>query len=100
MREFQLWDNNDSLDSGFKDVEAFANACKFNDCQHGNEPGCAVQDALATGALPKDRYSSYLKLQKELAFLERKIDQAAHSAERNKWKKITKTMRKHPSKKK
>ena len=74
MREFQLWDNSDSLDSGFKDVEAFANACKFNDCQHGNEPGCAVQDALATGALPTDRYSSYLKLQKELAFLERKID--------------------------
>nr|WP_192598703.1 ribosome small subunit-dependent GTPase A [Sporosarcina limicola] len=100
MREFQLWENSESLDSGFKDVEAFADACKFNDCQHGNEPGCAIQEALATGTLAADRYASYLKLQKELAFLERKIDRAAQSAERNKWKKVTKSMRKNPSKKK
>lgn len=98
MREFQLWDNNESLDSGFKDIEAFAATCKFNDCQHNNEPGCAVQEALATGDLPEDRYASYLKLQKELAFLERKMDRASKSEERNKWKKITKSMRKHPSK--
>ncbi|MEK5037219.1 ribosome small subunit-dependent GTPase A [Sporosarcina sp. FSL K6-3457] len=100
MREFQLWDNSESLDSGFKDIEAFADACKFNDCQHNNEPGCAIQEALATGTLPEDRYASYLKLQKEIAFLERKMDRAAQSAERNKWKNITKSMRKHPSKKK
>jgi ribosome biogenesis GTPase / thiamine phosphate phosphatase len=100
MREFQLWDNSESLDSGFKDVEAFSDACKFNDCHHNNEPGCAVQEALATGALPEDRYASYLKLQKELAFLERKMDAAAQAEERNKWKKITKSMRNHPSEKK
>ena len=100
MREFQLWENSESLDSGFKDVEALAQACKFNDCQHNNEPGCAIQVALATGTLPMDRYTSYLKLQKEIAFLERKMDRAAQSIERNKWKKVTKSIRKHPSKKK
>ena len=99
MREFQLWDNSQSLDSGFKDVEEFAAACKFTDCQHNNEPGCAIQEALDTGALSADRYDSYLKLKKELAFLERKIDRAAQIEERNKWKRITKGMRKHPSKK-
>lgn len=99
MREFQLWDQHETLDGSFKDIESLAAACKFNDCQHTTEPGCAVQHALATGALPTDRFDSYLKLQKELAFLERKMDRAAQSDERNKWKKITKSMRKHPSKK-
>ena len=99
MREFQLWDNNESLDSGFQDINELANKCKFNDCQHSNEPGCAIRDALSIGALAKDRYSSYLKLQKELAFLERKMDRAAQVEERNKWKKVTKSMKNHPSKK-
>ena len=99
MREFQLWDNNESLDSGFQDINDLANKCKFNDCRHSNEPGCAIQDALSTGDLAEDRYSSYLKLQKELAFLERKMDRTAKVEERNKWKTITKSMRHHPSKK-
>lgn len=100
MREFQLWDNSESLDSGFKDIETLVDLCKFNNCQHNTEPGCAVQNALATGTLSEDRYASYLKLQKELAFLDRKMDQAAQAKERNKWKNITKSMRNHPSKKK
>lgn len=99
MREFQLWDNTESLDSGFQDIHDLANTCKFNDCQHSNEPGCAIQDALSRGELAEDRYSSYLKLQKELAFLDRKMDRAAQVEERSKWKKITKSMRNHPSKK-
>jgi ribosome biogenesis GTPase / thiamine phosphate phosphatase len=99
MREFQLWENNDSLDSGFQDINELTNNCKFNDCQHNNEPGCAIQNALSTGELAEDRYRSYLKLQKELAFLDRKMDRAAQAGERNKWKKITKSMRNHPSKK-
>jgi ribosome biogenesis GTPase / thiamine phosphate phosphatase len=99
MREFQLWENNDSLDSGFQDIYDLTNTCKFNDCQHNNEPGCAIQNALSNGELAEDRYSSFLKLQKELAFLDRKMDRAAKAGERNKWKKITKSMRNHPSKK-
>ncbi len=100
MREFQLWENTESLDSGFKDIEALADACKFSDCKHANEPGCAVQAALASNALPADRYASYLKLQRELAYLDRKLDRAAQTVERNKWKKVTKSMRSHSSKKK
>ena len=99
MREFQLWDTNESLDSQIPNINDLANKCKFNDCQHSNEPGCAIRDALSIGALAKDRYRSYLKLQKELAFLERKMDRAAQVEERNKWKKVTEGMKNHPSKK-
>lgn len=99
MREFQLWDNSDSLDVSFKDVDAIADRCRFRDCEHGNEPGCAVQEALADGTLAEDRYNSYLKLKKELAFIERKSDAAAQRAERNKWKQLTKEAKKRPTKK-
>lgn len=98
MREFQLWDNNESLSAGFKDIESLALSCKFNNCQHNSEPGCAIQKALASGDLLEDRYANYLKLQKELAFLDRKMDRAAQAEERKKWKDITKQMRNHPSK--
>lgn len=100
MREFQLWNESESLDSGFKDIEELSAACKFGDCRHENEPGCAIQEALESGTLEGSRYANYIKLQRELAFLERKTNRQAQVAERNKWKNITKGMRKHPSKKK
>lgn len=100
MREFQLWNESESLDSGFKDIEELSAACKFGDCRHESEPGCAIQNALETGELSAERYGNYIKLQKEIAFLDRKMDRQAQAAERDKWKKITKGMRKHPSKKK
>nr|WP_285847248.1 ribosome small subunit-dependent GTPase A [Sporosarcina luteola] len=100
MREFQLWNESESLDSGFKDIEELSAACKFGDCGHESEPGCAIRNALETGELSAERYGNYVKLQKEIAFLDRKMDRQAQAAERDKWKKITKGMRKHPSKKK
>lgn len=100
MREFQMWDNSESLNTGFKDVEQFANSCRFTDCQHTNQPGCAVQEALENGSLTRERYASYEKLKRELAYVERKADAAAQKAERGKWKQITKDMRKRPGKKK
>jgi ribosome biogenesis GTPase len=99
MREFQMWDNSESLDTGFKDVEQFASSCRFSDCQHTNQPGCAVQEALENGSLTRERYASYEKLKRELAYVERKADAAAQKAERGKWKQITKDMRKRPGKK-
>ena len=99
MREFQMWDNSESLDAGFKDVEELANACRFNDCQHDGQPGCAVQDALDNGSLSQDRYASYEKLKRELAYIERKADAAARKAELGKWKQISKDARKRPVKK-
>jgi len=100
MREFQMWDNSESLDTGFKDVEELANSCRFNDCQHTGQPGCAVQEALDNGSLTRERYASYEKLKRELAYIERKADAVARKAELGKWKQITKDARKRPAKKK
>lgn len=100
MREFQLWNESESVDAGFKDIEELAISCRFSDCRHASEPGCAIQEALQSGMLAEDRYASYVKLQREIAFLERKTNRQAAVAERNKWKQVTKSMRKHPSKKK
>lgn len=88
MRELQLWDAPEGLSASFQDVEALAEQCHFQDCQHDNEPGCAVKLALGDGTLEMDRYKSYVKLQKELAYLARKEDKALQAAEKAKWKKI------------
>lgn len=94
MREFQLWNDSESIDGSFSDIEALSAACRFNDCSHKSEPGCAIQQALADGALAEDRFMSYLKLQREMAYLERKTNTQAQLAERKRWKAITKTQRK------
>jgi ribosome biogenesis GTPase / thiamine phosphate phosphatase len=68
MRELQLWDAD--LGQTFGDVEEIAARCKFSDCGHGSEPGCAVRDALADGSLSHERWQSYVKLQRELEAIE------------------------------
>ncbi|WP_443089776.1 ribosome small subunit-dependent GTPase A [Virgibacillus sp. MG-45] len=95
MRELQLWDGDTALDTTFQDIEAFAEACKFRDCQHETEPGCRVQEAIAVGELSEGRYQSYLKLQRELAFEQRRQDQKAKLLEKSKWKQITKQQKSH-----
>jgi len=93
MRELQLWESKDGINDTFKDIEDLANQCYFNDCHHQNEPKCAVKKALEGGALDRGRYQSYVKLQRELAYLERKEDQKAQLAEKEKWKQINKTIK-------
>lgn len=94
MRELQLWDSGgDSIDAAFQDIDALSARCRFSDCGHGKEPGCAVQAALGDGTLARERFDSFLKLQKELAYIERKADAAAARAEKDRWKKIHKQMR-------
>ncbi|MBL0386053.1 ribosome small subunit-dependent GTPase A [Tumebacillus sp. ITR2] len=89
MRELQLWESDESsLTGSFSDVEEIAESCFYRDCEHRKEPGCAVQQAIADGTLSNDRYQSYVKLQKELAYLERKNDIRAQLAEKERWKKI------------
>lgn len=75
IRELQLWTASDGLSETFADVEALAGSCRFGDCTHRKEPGCAVIQALASGSLERSRYDSYRKLQAELAFVERKEEQ-------------------------
>lgn len=93
MRELQLWDAGDGLSQTFSDIEALAERCRFGDCRHESEPGCAVQSALKSGELPGDRFESFLKLRRELMFLERKHDVVARIAETRKWKRIHKANR-------
>jgi ribosome biogenesis GTPase / thiamine phosphate phosphatase len=93
MRELQLWEADEGFRDAFDDIETLAEACRFRDCRHGREPGCAVQAALADGSLERARFDSYRKLQRELAHLARKEDARLQAAEKNKWKKITMAMR-------
>jgi ribosome biogenesis GTPase len=92
MREVQLWADDDALDTSFADIAEAARACRFRDCTHQHEPGCAVRDVIGA-----ERLASYHRQQKELAFLHRHTDVHAAQAEKQRWKAIHKAMRNfHP----
>jgi ribosome biogenesis GTPase / thiamine phosphate phosphatase len=93
LRELQLWETDEGLDQAFVDVADLILQCRFSDCEHRTEPGCAIKAALADGYLPAERWESYLKLQRELARLERKLDPKLRSQQRKKWAAITKSHR-------
>ncbi|SDD14779.1 ribosome biogenesis GTPase [Paenibacillus sp. UNCCL117] len=93
MRELQLWDADSGLGTAFGDVEELALACRFGDCGHGSEPGCAVRAALEDGTLSSARYQNYVKLQKELAYEARKADSSLARAEKERLKSIHSSMR-------
>ena len=86
MRELQLWDAEEGLADAFEDVEAVATGCKFSDCAHKTEPGCAVQAALADGRLAPERWESYCKLEAELEHLTRKLDKRAQAEYKRLWR--------------
>ena len=88
MRELQLWESADGLGETFTDVEELAAQCRFSDCAHRTEPGCAVQAALEDGTLDYGRWASYKKLQRELAHLERRVDKRLQAEERKRWAKV------------
>ncbi|OPY28775.1 MAG: GTPase RsgA [Methanocella sp. PtaU1.Bin125] len=88
MRELQLWDAGDGLQETFADIEALAGQCRFSDCRHETEPGCAIKKALEEGTLSEVRLESYRKLQRELLAIERKKNPVLMAEERKKWKKI------------
>ncbi|WP_088073036.1 ribosome small subunit-dependent GTPase A [Gottfriedia luciferensis] len=92
MRELQLWGGEEHISSTFTDVEDLAKSCKFSDCTHEKEPGCAVNQAIENGELDQQRLTSYRKLMKELAYAERKQDASLARLEREKWKKVSKMM--------
>lgn len=68
MRELQIYTAN--LSRAFEDIEEIAGSCRFTDCSHGSEPGCAVREAIHSGTLSAERLQSYLKLQREAAYAE------------------------------
>jgi ribosome biogenesis GTPase len=91
MREFAL-DDEEGLGSLFADLEAIANGCRFGDCAHRSEPGCAVQAATLDGTLAVARVEAYVKLSREAAHAERRHDALARIAERRRWKVINKSV--------
>ena len=94
LREVQLWSADDGIEEAFADIDDIAAECRFNDCAHTREPGCAVQTAIDEGRLPRERLQSYRALQRELKRLAMKQDARLRSEERKKWVKQARSRRK------
>ena len=77
MRELQLWETGDALSGAFADIDELSAGCRFRDCRHDNEPGCAVRAAAEAGELAPERLESYRKLRNEQDFQARQQDQRA-----------------------
>ncbi len=82
MRELHLWLADEGLEEAFEDVVELAGHCRFSDCRHEGEPGCAVQAALADGRLDQARWENYRELQRELAELDERLARRARSRAR------------------
>ncbi|ACL20920.1 ribosome small subunit-dependent GTPase A [Desulfitobacterium hafniense DCB-2] len=95
MREIQLFGSGEGLSEAFEDIAAYAGNCRFSDCQHESEPGCAVQKAIAEGMLSEERYESFKKLQREARYISRKTNLHEQLEEKKKWKKITQQIKEH-----
>jgi ribosome biogenesis GTPase len=93
MRELQLWADESALEETFADVAELARDCRFSDCAHGQEPGCAVRAALGNGALPQIRWESYSKLQRELRALAVKQDARLRSEARKERRRFARSQR-------
>lgn len=83
----------DGVEEAFADLAVLARGCRFGDCRHAGEPGCAVQTALAGGELDPDRWENYLKLEREREFHERKHDKAWVASKEREWAKVTASLR-------
>lgn len=90
LREVHVMAGADAISAAFREVEDWVSQCRFTNCSHDQEPGCAVREALESGELSHEEFKSYLKLQREAAYSERKSNQVASSNEKRRWKKITK----------
>lgn len=90
LRELQLSAGDSALSETFDDIDRLAKNCRFADCSHEQEPGCAVLAALETGTLGNERYKSYLKLKRELWYQKESRDKSARQIEKAKWERILK----------
>ena len=89
LREAQLWKGEEALENLFEDVEEVARNCRFNDCEHRSEPGCAIKAAIDRGELDAARLESYRKLQRELRAVAARSDARVRAEDRRKWKQIS-----------
>jgi ribosome biogenesis GTPase / thiamine phosphate phosphatase len=95
MRELQLWDADMGLGAAFADIHALAAECRFRDCRHETEPGCAVRVAVDAGRLPAERLEHWRQLERELAHLARRQDELAAAADRSRTKSLQRSLREH-----
>ena len=93
LRELQPWAGEEDVDGAFPEVEELAERCRYRDCAHAGEVGCAVQAAIDDGSLEFERFANYRKMRKEAAYLDRQMDVRAQLDQKAKWKKIHKAMR-------
>ena len=93
IRELQLWAEESALDHNFEDIVRLAEACRYEDCEHQTEPGCAVLAAAESGELSTERLENFRGLQKELRYLRVRQDASAQQAEKQKWRAIHREMR-------
>lgn len=93
LREVGLGTSGSGMDEAFPDIVELATGCRFSDCRHENEPGCAVRKAVADGTLPQERLDNYLRLSKELEFQQEKAEMGSARLERKRWKGISKAAR-------
>ena len=89
----------EGVDAAFDDVVDIAATCRFSDCRHDGEPGCAVRAALADGRLTEERLASHRKLEREIARAAREGDPRARAEHRRTWKIISKSVNEHMERK-
>jgi ribosome biogenesis GTPase len=95
IRALEVTGADEGIDEAFADVAGLAGGCRFRDCRHEREPGCAVLTALGDGRLDGARFASYRKLEREAAHVARQSDPLARAEERRKWKAITSSVSRH-----
>ncbi|MBZ5536419.1 MAG: ribosome small subunit-dependent GTPase A [Acidobacteriia bacterium] len=98
MRELQLWESDAGISKAFEDLEELAQQCRFRDCQHLGEPGCAIPQAIADGTFDRERLENYRKMQAELRFLDTKTNLEVRRAVKERWKKLCKAQKRGPRK--
>jgi ribosome biogenesis GTPase len=96
LREVGLWAGADAVEEAFGGIAELARRCRFRNCSHAGEPGCAVSEALRIGELDEGRWASYRKLLAEARYHERTVDPVAAANTKRRWKSIHKAMRHHP----
>ena len=96
LRELQLADGAGGLESTFSDIDTLAGDCRFADCTHNGEPGCAVAAAIESGALAPERFQSWLKLQRELRAIAVRHDHLLQKEETRKWRLLNREARARP----
>jgi ribosome biogenesis GTPase len=99
IRALEVLGADEGLDSAFDDVTELANGCRFSDCAHEGEPGCAVRAALADGRLTEGRLASHRKLEREIARAARQGDPRARAEHRRTWRIIQKSVNEHMTRK-